>query len=133
MWANQEFFRWERSVARNGDSTGSNGQGRHRREQKLGVLIFRLDSAFFFTVGALLGFGGRFGAYDAFWQLFLKGGLEKLTPFREEKVFQVVEGLAVGGVIGNEIALVEKGIEFGVKEFTTSRERRCWLHKETAL
>ena len=71
-------------------------------------------------MGALLGFSGRFGAYDAFLQLFLKGGLEKLTPFREEKVFQVVEGLAVGGVIGNEIALVEKGIEFGVKEFTTS-------------
>ena len=59
--------------------------------------------------------------------------MEKLTPFREEKVFQVVESHAVSGVIGNEVALVEKGIKFGVKVFTMGREGRFWLHKGTSL
>ena len=50
-------------------------------------------------------------------KLLLKGFLEKLSPFDEEEVFQVIEGFAVGGVIGDEVALVEESIEPGVKEF----------------
>ena len=33
----------------------------------------------------------------------------------------------------NEFALVEKGIKFGVKEFTTGRVGRFWIHKGTSL
>jgi hypothetical protein len=69
----------------------------------------------------LLGFGGNFGTFDAFLELFLKGLLEKLTSLGEEEVFQGVEGFAVGGVIGDEVTFVEQGIEFRVKEFATAR------------
>jgi hypothetical protein len=68
----------------------------------------------------VLGFGGNFGTFNAFLELFLKGLLEKLASLGEEEVFQGVEGFAVGGVIGDEVALVEQGIEFRVKKVTAA-------------
>jgi hypothetical protein len=77
-------------------------------------------------VGTLLRFGSGLGVLDSFLEFFLKGVLEKLSSFDEEEVFHCVEGL---GVTGNEIALIEEGIEFGVKEFTTAKMGRVGLHK----
>jgi hypothetical protein len=71
-------------------------------------------------VRTLLGFGGRLGVVNALLQLFLKSFLKKLSSFDEKEVFHVVEGLTEGGVIGDEAAVIEKGIEFGVKPFTTA-------------
>ena len=51
----------------------------------------------------------------------------------EEEVFQVIEGFAVRGVTGDEVALVEKSIESGVKEFTAGREGRFGGQKSTSL
>jgi len=52
----------------------------------LGLSSFCRGSAFFFTIGTLLGFGvGGFGLFDAFLYFFLKGLLEELAPFVEEK------------------------------------------------
>jgi len=84
-------------------------------------------------VGTLLAFDSGFDTFDAMLQLFLKGFLEKLSPFDEEEVFQVIEGVAVGGVIGDEVALVEESIEPGVKEFTTGRKGRFREHKRTSV
>ena len=80
----------------------------------------------FFTVVTLLGIGCRFDWVDSFLELFLKGFLEKLSSFNEEEVFHCVEGLRI---TGDEIALIEEGIEFGVKEFTTAKMGRVGLHK----
>ena len=61
------------------------------------------------------------------------GFLEKLASFDEEEVFQVIEGCTVGGVVGDEVALVEEGIESGVKEFTPGREGRFRGYKRTSV
>ena len=50
-----------------------------------------------------------------------------------EEVFQVIAGCAVGGVIGDEVALVEERIESGVKEFTLDREGRFRGYKRTSM
>jgi hypothetical protein len=71
--------------------------------------------------------------FDAFLQLFLEGFFEELASVDEEKVFHVVEGFAVGGVVGDEVAFVEEGIEFGVKEFTPGGRGRFGLHEGTSL
>jgi len=84
-------------------------------------------------VGTLLTFGSGFDTFNALLQLFLKGFLEKLASGEEEEVFQVIEGFAVGGVIGDEVALVEQGIEPSVKEVTTGREGRFGGHKGTSV
>jgi len=84
-------------------------------------------------VGTLLAFGSGLDIFDAMLQLFLEGFLEKLASLDEEKVFQVIEGFAVGDVVGDEVALVEKSIESGVKEFTAGREGRFRGHKRTSL
>ena len=59
----------------------------------------------------LFGFGGGFGALDMFLKLLLKGLLQKLSSLDEEEGFHVVEGFAVGGTVGDEIALVEQSFE----------------------
>ena len=84
-------------------------------------------------MGTLLAFGSGFDTFDAMLQLFLKGFLEKLSSLDEEEVFQVIEGFAVCGVVGDEVALVEKSIESGVKEFTAGREGRFGGQKSTSL
>jgi hypothetical protein len=84
-------------------------------------------------VGTLLANGSGFDTFDAMLQLFLKGLLEKLASSGKEKVFHIVECFAVGGVIGDKVALVEESIEFRVKEFTTRRKGRCGGHKGTSV
>jgi hypothetical protein len=76
-------------------------------------------------VGTLLGFGGRFGAFDVVLKLLLEGFLEKLSSLDEEERFDIVECFAVGGAVGNEIALVEKGIKFGVEKFAGVQTGGC--------
>jgi len=73
-------------------------------------------------VGTLFGFGGRFDSLNALLEFFLKCLLKKCSSFGKEKYLHVIEGLAVGRVVGDEVAVVEKGIKAGVKEFTASRE-----------
>jgi hypothetical protein len=80
-------------------------------------------------MGTLLAFAGGFELFDAFLDLFLKGFLEKLSAFDEEKVFHLIEDMSVLGVVGDEIAFVDEGIEFGVKKFTTARAGGFGLHK----
>jgi hypothetical protein len=63
----------------------------------------------------------------------LEGFLEELASLDEEKVLHVVEGFSVGGVIGDEVAFVEEGIEFGVEEFTPAGRGRFGLHEATSL
>jgi hypothetical protein len=46
----------------------------------------------------------------------LKGFLDELSSFDEEKVFEVVDGLSVFGVVHDGIAVVEESFEFGVEE-----------------
>jgi hypothetical protein len=85
-------------------------------------------------MGTLLGFGSGFGVIDSFLQLFLKGFLEKFSSFGKEEAFHVVESLSIGGVIGDEGAVVEQGIEFGVKKFTPGRENGGFgIHGDTSL
>jgi len=62
-------------------------------------------------VRTLFGFGGGFGALDRFLKLLLKGFWEKLASLDKEEGFHVVEGFAVGGIVGDEIALVEQSFE----------------------
>ena len=83
-------------------------------------------------MGTLLASDSGFDTFDAMLQLCLKGFLEKLASLGEKKVFQIIEGLAVGSVISDEVALVEKGIETGVKEFSTGRKGRGGGNKGTA-
>ncbi|MDR0327564.1 MAG: hypothetical protein LBI05_04635, partial [Planctomycetaceae bacterium] len=56
------------------------------------------------------------GLIGEFLEFFLKGFLEKLTSFVEVELFEVVEGLPVGGVFGDEVAFVEQGIESFVEQ-----------------
>jgi hypothetical protein len=83
----------------------------------------------FFTVGTLLAFFGRFDLLDSFLDYFLKGFLEELSSFDEEKVFHLFENMSVLCVVCNEFAFVEQGIEFGVEKFTPGRTQGGGSHK----
>jgi hypothetical protein len=84
-------------------------------------------------VATLFGFVVGFGLLDALLQFILKGFAEKISSFGEEEVFHVVEGLPEGSVVGDEVAFVEEGIEFGVEEFSAVRRGGVGLHKITSL
>jgi hypothetical protein len=45
----------------------------------------------------------------------------------EEKLLPIVEGFAVGGVVGNKIARVEKDFKLRNEKETTVRKRECGL------
>jgi hypothetical protein len=80
----------------------------------------------------LLGFGGGFVFFDPFLHCLLKGLLEKRSAFGQEKVFEIVEGLAISGVVGDLIALVEQGVEFRVEK-VTGGPGGWGLHRNTSL
>jgi len=84
-------------------------------------------------VGTLFAFAAGFGAIDVFLEFLLKGFLEKLSSFDEEEFFHVVECFAASSVIGDEIALVEQGIQFRVEKCPAVRKGRSGLHKSTSL
>jgi len=44
--------------------------------------------------------------------------LYEFSSFGEEEVFHIIEGVTIFGVLGDEVACVEQGIEFLVKEIT---------------
>jgi hypothetical protein len=76
-------------------------------------------------VGTLFGFGGRFGAFDALLKFLLKSFLEKLSSFGQEKLVHIVEGFAVGGIVGDEVALVEEGFELRHEKVAGARIKRA--------
>ena len=57
----------------------------------------------------------------------MKGIVEELSSFSKEEFFQVIEGLSVVGIGGNEVTFVEQGIEAGVEE--VANFGGCELHK----
>jgi hypothetical protein len=54
-------------------------------------------------VGRIVGFG----LFDTFLEFVLKDFSEEGSSLDEEKRFEVIEGFSEGGVVGDEIALVE--------------------------
>jgi hypothetical protein len=75
--------------------------------------------------------GGGFGAFDTFLEFGFEGFLEEFASFDEEKFVHIVEGLSEGGVVGDEVALGEKGFEFGNQQVANSS--RIGLHGYTSL
>ena len=71
------------------------------------LFVFLSCKRVFFTLGTLFGFIGLFDSLNVFSEFGLKGFLKELSSFDEEELVHVVEGLPVGGVIGDEIALGE--------------------------
>ena len=61
----------------------------------------------FFTVGTLVAFFGGFGAFDAFLHFLFEDFGEDFSSFGEEKRVEVVERLTVGGLVQDEITVVE--------------------------
>jgi hypothetical protein len=62
-------------------------------------------------VGTLLAFGSAFAVGDAFLKFLLEDFLEKFLSFGAKKVVEVVEGVTVGGVVHDEFAFGDQGIE----------------------
>jgi hypothetical protein len=66
----------------------------------------------FFTVGTLIRCGSGFGSVDTFLEFFLKGLAKKLSSLNKKKRFEISERLTEGGLVGDQIALIEQGIQF---------------------
>ena len=73
-------------------------------------LFFVLDVRFF-TEGTLFRFGLGFVTVDAFLEFGLQHIFDERSSFDEEKVIEIVEGLSVGGVVGDLVALGEEDVE----------------------
>jgi hypothetical protein len=66
-----------------------------------------------------------FGLFDAFLEFFLKDFSKEGSSLDEEERFEVVEGFAEGGVFGDEIALVEKGVKLLCEEVANVGRGGC--------
>jgi hypothetical protein len=55
--------------------------------------------------------------------------LEKLASFGKEEGIEVIEGLTVGGGVGDEVALRKEGIKFCVKEGVNFGGGKAGFHR----
>jgi hypothetical protein len=83
--------------------------------------------------GRQMNAGEFFGTLDALLEFGFECFSEEFSSFDEKEFVEVIECLPIGGVIGDEIAVIEEGIKFGVKQLTPGREGRFGLHNGTSL
>ena len=88
-----------------------------------------MNFRFFFTVGTLFSFVGGFVAFDSFLEFLFEDFFGEVSTFDVEKVIEVVEYVSIGGVVHDEIAFVEHGIEFFVEQSPNSGRGGSGLHE----
>lgn len=80
-------------------------------------------------MGTLFGVWRGFDLFDLFLKFLLIDFVEKFSSFEEEEVVEIMNGLAVGGVGCDFLAIGKQGIEFFVKKGTNVGGKDSGTHK----